>query len=405
MSIKELFTTAMRSLVTNKLRTFLTILGIIIGIMSVITLLNVGESAQNSITNSVNSFGSDLISIIPGKIDVSSITGIVLDKPFTVDDVRALEEHDALYYGGVAAMNAQGLMTQYEDKTRRYTVDGIYGDYFTLRNMEIAYGRNFSNEDSQSLARIAVIGPKVAEEYFGEVQLALGKKIRINGIPFTVIGVQKPKDAVPFMDPNEIIYVPLGTYQKLLTGDDSVQIIYANSKSTDNMEYAQREVTLVLRRHRGIASGEESDFSIQTSGEILSTINQITGIFTLFLSAIGGISLLVGGIGIMNIMFVTVRERTREIGLRKALGATNRDILLQFLTEAVVVTVLGGIIGTILGVLLTYIFAAVANLEPVISLQSVSMAVGISAAIGLVFGIYPARQASLMSPIEALRFE
>jgi putative ABC transport system permease protein len=404
MSIQELFATAFRSLFSNKLRTFLTVLGIIIGITAVITLLNIGESAQKSITGTINSLGSNLITIIPGRVNNNSPLGLDLSSEFTLDDVNALRDNDALYYSNIAAVSSRDFPVQFGSNTKAYTLSGTYGDYFEIRSFDVASGRAFSDEESKNLSRVAVIGPDVAQYLFGNSK-AIGEKIRVNGTQFTVIGVTKAKGSSGFNNPDEIIHIPMGTYQKVLTGDDSVRIIYAQSKTADVTEYAQKEIALKLRQARGIRQGEEQDFTIRNSQEFLETLNQITGIFTIFLSAIGGISLVVGGIGIMNIMFVTVRERTREIGLRKALGATNRDILLQFLTEAVVVTLLGGLIGTVLGVALTLVISQFADLEPVISINSIVLAVGISAGIGLIFGIYPARQASLMSPIEALRFE
>lgn len=403
MSFQELFKTSIRSLVSNKLRTFLTILGIIIGITAVITLLNVGQAAQNTITNTVNSLGSDLITIVPGKINRNSQFGIDLSSKFTLKDVEALNK-PSNYYTGVAGYSAFSQTVQYGNKTYKTTLAGIYGDYFRIRSINVTSGRQFTAEEDRSLARVAVVGTEVVKNLF-EGESPIGKKIKINGNLLTIIGVNEEKGTTGIASPDEIVFVPLSTAQKVFVGDDSVRTIYLQSKDAKSVDFAQQEAEIRLRQSRGITQDQESDFTIRNSGQILDTLNQITSIFTLFLAAIGAISLLVGGIGIMNIMFVTVRERTREIGLRKALGATNRDILLQFLTEAIVITTFGGIVGTILGIILSLLFAVVANISPVVSPMSVILSVGVSSLIGLVFGIYPANQAARLSPIDALRFE
>jgi putative ABC transport system permease protein len=280
----------------------------------------------------------------------------------------------------------------------------VYGDYWNVNSVEIDKGRELGARDNNTLEKVAVIGPDLTSELFGDED-PIGKQFTIGNQTFTVVGVTKAKGSSGISNPDELIYIPLTTLQKFLSGDDRIQVIYAKVKDSNVVDAAQSEIQTILRRERNLKEGDDNDFTIRNSVDALNFISQLTSIFTVFLAAIGAISLLVGGIGIMNIMFVTVRERTKEIGLRKSLGATKNDILLQFLAEATVVTLLGGIVGVILGTVLTYIFTSVAGIGFEIYPNSIILAVGVSAIIGLVFGIYPAYNAAQLNPIDALRYE
>jgi len=400
----EIAAASIKALTSNKLRTFLTTLGIIIGIMAVITLLNIGQGAQKSITDSINSLGSNQLTVIAGSVNLNNPLGIIEAKKFTIDDVEALRDTKKNYYSEAAGMSTKPYTVMRNNVNMSVTVGGIMGDYGFVRDIEIGAGRKISDEDGKSLARVAVLGSEVAKKLYSN-ENPIGQKIKLGNINLTIIGVTVSQGGGIVSNPDEFVYIPLQTFQKVLTGVDSVAAIYVKAKDSDTTSFAEQEVTIKLRQFRQLKADDENDFTIRNSSQLLGTLNQVTSIFTAFLSTIGGISLLVSGIGIMNIMFVTVRERTREIGLRKSIGATNNDILFQFLAEAVAITFLGGIIGTILGILLSFLIASVAGFAFVLSFESIFLAVGVSGGIGLLFGIYPARNAARLNPIEALRFE
>jgi putative ABC transport system permease protein len=403
---QELFKNAFASLGHSKLRTFLTVLGIVIGISSVITLLNLGQSAQKTIETSFSAFGPNQITIIAGQVSLTNPMAIGNGSVhFTLKEVDALIQRDKLYVTGIATQTSKLLKVQHESNVFSTSVYGIYGDYWSVRSISVERGRELNKSDSESLAKVAVIGPDVITRLFNSNDNPIGQKLKINGQNYTIVGVTKAKGSSGFLNTDEYIYIPLTTMQQFITGNANVLQINAQAKDPQTIAYAQDEIETILRQIRQIKTGQDSDFTIRNSVDALSFINQITSIFTVFLAAIAAISLLVGGIGIMNIMFVTVSERTKEIGLRKSLGATRNDILLQFLTEAVAVTMLGGIIGTLLGVVVSYIFATLASIAFEIYLNSILLSVGVSIAIGLVFGIYPAARASRLSPIDALRYE
>lgn len=404
MKYLTLIRSAVVSLFVNKLRTFLTILGIVIGIMSVISLLNLGKAAQASIESSVSSIGSNLISVIPGKLKTSSGFNLSVNERFKMEDVDALINTPMYFVSGIATSDSSVYKIQYGKNDMTLSVLGVYGDFWSVRNIEVIQGREITNREIEGVERVAIVGPDLVDDLFDGKQ-PIGEKIKINNQNFTVIGVTKAQGSNGFTNPDTNIYIPLTASQQYLTGKDEVSAIYASSKDPDLIKDAGKEIDTVLRRLHNIPDGEDSDFTVRNSQQALSILDQITGILTAFLAAIGAISLLVGGIGIMNIMFVTVNERTKEIGLRKALGATKTDILSQFLVEAVLVTLLGGILGTALGLALTWLITTLAALPFIISIESIVLAVGVSATIGLIFGIYPAWKAAQLSPIEALRYE
>ncbi|MEI6463054.1 MAG: ABC transporter permease [bacterium] len=404
MSVIETIKTAYRSLVANKLRTILTILGIIIGITSVISLVGIGKGAQKTIEGSVSSFGSNVITITPGRPTGSTAFSLDFSAKFSDTDYEALVNSNKQFVSEYAAATQSTYKTNYQNNVKILAIIGQKGNFAKIRNFNIQKGRELNAQDEISNAKVAVIGPDLIDSLFNG-QNAIGEKIKINNIPFTVVGITEPKGSNGFVNTDESVLIPLSSMQKYLTGNSDLRNIIAQAKNPDQVEAAKAEIATILRKSRGLKTTETNDFSVRDSGEFLTILNQITGVFTIFLTAIAAISLLVGGIGIMNIMFVSVSERTKEIGLRKALGARNRDILLQFLIEAVMVTLLGGIIGVGLGVGISALISAIANFESVITIESILLALGVSASIGLIFGIYPASKASKLNPIDALRFE
>ena len=402
----QLIKSAFTSLAVNKLRTFLTILGIVIGIMSVITLLDLGQAAQAEITNSISSIGSNLITIIPGQLRSGSgiNIGSLTSTSFTMSDVDALINAPKYFVSGVATQSSSVAKVQYDGNIENISVIGIYGDYWNVRSIEVAQGQPITDRDITAMSKVAIVGPELTTDLFNG-ESPIGKKIKINNQNFTVIGITKAVGSNGFTNPDTMVTIPLTTMQKFITGNEKVSQMFATSKDSNTTTAAQNELETILRQAHNLKPGDASDFTIRSASQALSIIDTITGVLTAFLAAIGAISLLVGGIGIMNIMFVTVNERTKEIGLRKALGATKNDILLQFLAEAIVVTLLGGVLGTAMGVGLTYIICSIASLPFTVSTASIVLAVGVSATIGLVFGIYPAWKAAQLSPIDALRYE
>ncbi|MDB5195075.1 MAG: hypothetical protein JWO84_259 [Parcubacteria group bacterium] len=410
MTTNDLFHETMTALGANKARSGLTMLGIVIGIGSVIALVAIGNGAQASISSSIQSLGSNLIIVTPGAqrnpggFGVSTGRGGV--KTITRDDATAVGN-----VSGVATV-AQEISGRYQVTAKgtntNTTVDGVNGDYATVRNIEIDQGAFLSDGQSATLAKVAVIGPTTMTDLFGDTAVAndvIGQQIRIKGIVFTIIGVTVSKGGSGFTNSDDIIYIPVQTAARYLAGDEYLTTMDIQATSADAMTQVQADVTaLLLTRHK-ISDPTQADFSVLNQADIVATASSVTGTFTLLLAAIAAISLVVGGIGIMNMMLTNVTERTREIGLRKAIGATERDISNQFLMESIVLTVIGGAIGITLGWSIATLLTLTGLLTASVSLSSVLIAFGVSAAIGIVFGWYPARRAARMNPIDALRYE
>lgn len=396
------------ALTTNKVRTALTMLGIIIGISSVITMVSIGQGAEASIANSIQSIGSNLIIVSPGAqqgpgYQVS--TGRGASRTLTPEDAVAISQNvqniQAISpeIAGRYQVTAKGTNTNTQ-------VTGATTNYTLVHNITIDEGSFISDQDVTNMNKVAVIGPTTRDDLFGVGSETLGQTIRINGIQFTIIGITKTKGGSGFGNQDDAIYIPLPDAQKFLLGDSTyLSNISVSAIDSTSMTQVQNDITaLLLDRHK-IKDTATADFNVLNQADIVSAASSVTGTFTVLLAAVAGISLVVGGIGIMNMMLTTVTERTKEIGLRKAIGATRRDINIQFLSEAVALTIIGGTVGVGLGCLASYIVTSLGILQTSISISSIILAFGVSAGIGIVFGYYPARRASMLNPIEALRYE
>lgn len=407
MDLLEIFLESFRTLTVNKLRTGLAVLGIVIGIGSVIALVSLGQATQQAVQSQIQSLGANLLTVIPGAMRSGGVQGALGGgTTLTNEDAKAIQTSSEIttvqYVSPEVSRRNQVTTSSTNTNTQ---IMGAVPEYLNVHNITVSSGRFITQNDVNTLAKVAILGPQVVSDLFVEGADPLGQTIRINGQSLTVIGVTTSKGGSGFQNQDDIIYVPLSTAQKQLFGMTNVSSIALTAKSSDLMVQAQNEVGyLLLKRHK-LKDPAEADFSIFSQQDILNTVSSTTGMFTALLSGIAAISLLVGGIGIMNIMLVTVTERTREIGLRKALGAKKRIIITQFLMEAVLLTFTGGIIGVIAGIIASFIISQLTSAPFVISPPSIFLAFAVSAGIGILFGWYPAKRASDLQPIEALRYE
>jgi putative ABC transport system permease protein len=405
MDIFDLIKNSFDSLWSNKFRTLLTTLGILIGVASVVTLLSVGKGAQNSIEDQFDSFGANNIYIIPGEADAMSGGGPpTLFETFSNKEVDAFLKTPMTFIEYKAAYTQTNALIDYEGNVKNLALIAYGGDYANALLVEAKQGILFDENDNNQRTKVALVGPDLVEELF-DGKNPIGEFIKISNQRFKVIGITKEKAGSSFDNPDLYISVPLKSFNTYLSTTDGAPFMVAQASNEELIEEAKEEVKQYLRRIRNIRPGQKDDFQVRDAGEILDQINTVTGIFTVFLAAVGSISLLVGGIGVMNIMFVSITERTKEIGLRKSLGAKNMDILFQFLTESMVVSLLGGIMGIALGIFLSIVIGNYAGLGNDIYPVAIVLAVGFSLIIGLVFGIYPAIKASKLNPIDALRYE
>jgi len=405
MLIVDLIQEVFNALLSNKIRSGLTILGIVIGIGSVISLVSIGQGASNQIQSSIQGLGSNLLTIVPGFIQpgrgiVSSGRGTA--QTLKNEDAEIIKNIEGVAYVSTELSRRFQIVAPTGNNTNS-TVIGVNPEYQKVRNVITQQGSFITENQLRSMARVAVLGPTVAKDLFADED-SIGKTIRINKINFKVIGVLQTKGSSGFFNPDDTVLVPLTTMQKILAGVDFLSTIAISVEKREMMPKVQEEITLALAaKHR--VDPQSPDFSIISQADILGALTQTTNTFTIFLAAIAGISLIVGGIGIMNMMLTTVTERTREIGLRKAIGAKNKDIYIQFLTEAVMLTFVGGILGITLGWIISILVTNLAGITTKVSLEAILLAFGVSGAIGIIFGYYPARRAALLNPIEALRYE
>lgn len=407
MKLTEILEESVSVLKTNKMRTGLSALGIIIGIASVIALMTLGQASQESVKERIESLGSNLLTIRPGSTQSGFLRGGAGGgTTLTYEDALEIEKSDRITtISKVAAVYSSRSQVSFGNNNTNVSVVGITPDYFSLRNINIGYGAEIEQRDLDLLSKVAIIGPGIVEELFPDTTNPVGQSIRINGTSFTVVGVTESKGSSGIDETNETVFVPLTTAQRILFGVDYVSYIYVSANDEGVSNAAMNQLGFFLMDRHGIDTPDEADFSISSQEEMLETISEVTGIFTTLLTGIAAISLLVGGIGIMNIMLVTVTERTREIGIRKALGAKGKTITTQFLVESIVLTLAGGILGVILGVGVSLVLTKAMGLPTVISATSIILAVSVSCLVGIIFGWYPARRASKLQPIEALRYE
>ncbi len=407
MNSSDLLEETYAALSANKVRSGLTILGIVIGISSVIAMIAIGQGAQGSIQARIQSLGSNLIQVTPGAQRGQGFgisTGRGAARTLTEDDATAI----AGQVQSIAAISPE-ISGRYQITAKgtntNTSVVGATENYTQVHNLTVDEGSFISESQAASGAKVAVIGPAARDDLFGQDAEAVGQTLRINKLEFKIIGVTAAKGGTGFFNQDDMIFVPLGSAERYLSGGKYLTNISIEASSADAMTQVQSDITdLLLARHR-ITDPTQADFSILNQNDIISTASSVTQTFTILLAAVAGISLLVGGIGIMNMMLTTVTERTREIGLRKAIGAKRRDINAQFLVEALVLTLVGGLIGIILGWGVSRAITYFGLLETKVSAFSILLAFGVSAFIGVAFGYYPARRASRLNPIEALRYE
>lgn len=404
MKWKNLIKISLKSILKNRMRSFLTMLGIIIGVGAVITLVSIGQGASVQITNEVSSLGTNLIMVVPGASRMGGVSrGAASQEGFSLDDVRKLEEESGLipYVSPVIRSGGQVIAN---GKNWSTSISGVAPNYLIIKDWKLKEGEFFTERDTKSRRKVAVLGDTVARELFGD-QGAVGARIRIRNTPFEVIGVLAEKGESMMGDQDDIILAPWSTVLYRLTDGTQIHMINVSAPSVEQMGATQEAIERILREAHHIEPGEEDDFRIRSQTEIIERASSVTGTLTLLLGAIAGVSLLVGGIGIMNIMLVSVTERTREIGIRMAIGARGRDVLVQFLIEAIILSMLGGIIGVLLGIGLGKLAASTMNIPVLINPVIVFLAFCFSGAVGIFFGFYPARKASRLNPIDALRYE
>ena len=404
MLVFEIIAVAMGAIRANALRSVLTTLGIVIGVGAVITMVALGEGAQQRVQQQIETMGTTVLTIRPGQQFWGGVSRG--ETQMRIEDAEALRS-ETLGLLKVSPELQSRMQVAYLRWNSSNTLMGVWPEYFEIYNHEVVAGRFFTEGELRGRRRVAVLGHNLPES-LGETppELLIGQTIQLRGIPFEVIGVLAEKGDAAWVRPDDQVFIPQSTAQyRVMGGRDRLNAIYASTESTEELDKAYGEIDRIMRREHRIRPGEEADFNIRNSADLLETFNETNETFTLLLAGIAGVSLLVGGIGIMNIMLVSVTERTREIGVRKALGATRREIMTQCLGEALFLCVLGGLLGVVVGYGAAELMTRVAEWETVVAPQAVAVALAFSAGIGLFFGIWPARRASMLDPIDALRYE
>lgn len=401
---KESFLMAWASLIANKMRSILTMLGIIIGVAAVIALVSIGNGVKQDIQKSISSLGSNLLMVMPGAPRTPGVRpsqGSM--KSLKVSDYQAISKLDGVK--AASPYTANSYVSIYQSKNWTTTVSGVSSNFQDVNNWTMSEGRFISSKNVENRERVAVVGQTVVKNLFAGDD-PVGKEIRVKNIPFRVIGVLNSKgNGTMGNDQDDVIFIPYTTAMERVEGVDYLRMVYVVASDDNGIDRLQSDIENLLRVRHGIKDTNLDDFNIQNMKSIMETMEQTTGTLTLFLGAVAAISLVVGGIGIMNIMLVSVTERTREIGIRKALGATYFVIVTQFLIEAVVISLMGGLIGIALGIGASKLIGLASGMSTVISVPTIILSFAFSMAIGLVFGIYPARKAAKLNPIDALHYE
>ena len=406
MRIVNLLKIAYRSLIKNKLRVLLTMLGIIIGVASVIAMLAIGQGSKQNIQASVASLGTNSVMIYPGSSSMGGVRmGAGSYSTLTRKDAEAIVAKCEFVTDVSPVVQKSSQIIAGNQNWRTMVVGGL-SQYFSIRNLNIAKGNIFSTNDEHTAAKVCVIGLTVSDNLFGVNGDAVGKFIRINSIPFKVIGVLERKGQNSFgQDQDDIIIAPFSTVQKRMLTTIFLNSILASATSEKDIDKAKEQITSILRTQHRLTPANEDDFTVRSQADIANIFGSISKIMTILLASIAGISLVVGGIGIMNIMLVSVTERTREIGIRMAVGAKGRDVLIQFMIESVFISVLGGLIGIILGIVVSILVGKFGGWPVVITGTSIILSFAFSSVVGIFFGWYPARKAANLNPIDALRYE
>lgn len=406
MRFTDTFEETYTALSANKVRSGLTMLGIVIGISSVIALVSIGQGAQASIQNSIESIGANLVMVMPGAqrtFGGGASVGRGTAESLTVPDANAIESQITNISAVVRDVTSRKQVTAKGTNTNT-SIIGTEPSYLTAHNVQISEGNFISDSDVTSATKVAILGPTTETDLFGTDD-AVGQTIRISGIEFKVIGITVSKGGSGFTNADDAVYIPYTTAQHYISGNQYLSEIDVTAASSDVSTQVQNDITTLLLARHTIANPANADFNTLNEADIVATASSITGTFTILLGAVAGISLLVGGIGIMNMMLTTVTERTKEIGLRKSIGAKKNDINIQFLMEAIMLTFIGGFIGVVLGWGISFIVNHSGLVSTKVSAGSILLAFGVSALIGIVFGYYPARRASNLNPIDALRYE
>jgi putative ABC transport system permease protein len=406
MPVRETIAVALTALRANKLRSVLTMLGVVIGVAAVIAMVAIGRGAQNAVNARISALGTTLISISPGQIFGRGVASSADRAQLTTEDADALVQHGT-YLAAVEPEMQKQAQVQYLNKNASTSIIGTSTNYLDVRKYDLAAGRMFTDDEDKGSRLVAVLGNTVVQNLgVADGQALIGQTVRIQGIQFDVIGTLAPKgQGATFGDPDDQILIPLTTARYRIVGANRLRTINVLAPSDSEVTVTMADAEKILRRQHRLRPTQEDDFSIRSQSDFLNTLGETTATFTYLLAGIAAVSLVVGGIGIMNIMLVSVTERTREIGVRKALGATRVNIMLQFLIEAVVLCMLGGIGGILLGGGGALIMTHVANWNASISPMAVLLAFGFSAAVGVIFGVWPARRAAALNPVEALRYE
>lgn len=406
MKLLNLLKISYRSLSKNKLRTLLTMLGIIIGVTSVIAMLAIGEGSKKNIQSTISSLGTNAIMIFPGSMNQGGVRGGAgSSSTLRQEDVDAISARCDLvqYISPIVIKRSQVIATSENWST---TVYGVLNSYFDIRQLNIETGSNFTPSDERAAAKVCVVGQTVVQNLFGENVNPIGQTIRINSNPFKIIGVLEVKGQNTFgQDQDDVILAPFSTVQKRMLSGNYINSIFASAVSEEQISDAVDEITLVLRQKHKLAESDEDDFTVRTQQDIANIFGSISKVMTILLASIASISLLVGGIGIMNIMLVSVTERTHEIGIRLAVGAKSRDVLIQFMIESIFISFLGGLVGIALGILVSILVARFGGWPISVTIFSILLSFLFSTIVGVFFGWYPARKAANMNPIDALRYE